>query len=147
MCYVCNLKGENSANCVDNDGSFDCFCKKGYANNTEGLCVNKNECLIGRVSIPRPGQSGIWPRPWIPDLKIFKTLTGEHICDHNAHCIDEVGDYRCECNLGYAGNGYQCMNIHPRISVQGYPCMDIYARIPMQGYPCMDPHAWISMHG
>ena len=59
----CNLKGENSANCVDNDGSFDCFCKKGYANNTEGLCVNKNECLIGRVSIPRPGRSGIWPRP------------------------------------------------------------------------------------
>ena len=45
----CNLKGENSANCVDNDGSFDCFCKKGYANNTEGLCVNKNECLIGSV--------------------------------------------------------------------------------------------------
>ena len=43
------LKGENSANCVDNEGSFDCFCKKGFENNTEALCVNKNECLIGRV--------------------------------------------------------------------------------------------------
>ena len=66
--------------------------------------------MFDRQSFESSSQT-VRTRPRIPDSKIYKTLTGEHICDHNAHCIDEVGDYRCECNLGYAGNGYQCMNI------------------------------------
>ena len=99
----CNKKGHDSSYCVDNDGSFECYCKKGYQNNDEDLCENKNECLIG-----------------------------EHICDHNADCIDLYGEYRCECHEGYAGDGFNCLNIDEcinRISVcpPNSECVDTIA--------------------
>ena len=57
--------------------------KKGYENNDEDLCENVNECLIG-----------------------------EHLCDHHADCIDLTGEYKCQCHEGYAGDGYNCLNIN-----------------------------------
>ena len=61
--------------------------KKGYENNDEDLCENINECLIG-----------------------------SHLCDHHADCIDLTGEYKCQCHEGYAGDGYNCLNINECIS-------------------------------
>ena len=29
-------------------------------------------------------------------------------CGENATCIDEVGNYSCECDSGFTGDGYNC---------------------------------------
>ena len=42
-------------------------------------------------------------------LKIV--LEESHICDHHADCIDLDGKYDCKCHIGYAGNGFECINI------------------------------------
>ena len=34
-----------------------------------------------------------------------------HVCDHHADCIDLDGKYDCKCHIGYAGNGFECINI------------------------------------
>ena len=33
------------------------------------------------------------------------------MCDHHADCIDLDGKYDCRCHIGYAGNGFECINI------------------------------------
>lgn len=33
---------------------------------------------------------------------------GAHNCHQNASCVNEDGSYRCECNIGYYGNGTAC---------------------------------------
>ena len=33
------------------------------------------------------------------------------MCDHHADCIDLDGKYDCKCHIGYAGNGFECINI------------------------------------
>jgi len=33
------------------------------------------------------------------------------VCDHHADCIDLDGQYDCKCHIGYAGNGFECINI------------------------------------
>ena len=29
-------------------------------------------------------------------------------CGENATCTDEVGNYSCECDSGFTGDGYNC---------------------------------------
>ena len=33
---------------------------------------------------------------------------GENDCNENADCIDNEGDYSCECRKGYVGDGQTC---------------------------------------
>ena len=33
------------------------------------------------------------------------------MCDHHADCIDLDGKYDCKCHIGYAENGFECINI------------------------------------
>eukprot|EP00026_Physarum_polycephalum_P000794 Phypoly_transcript_00795.p1 GENE.Phypoly_transcript_00795~~Phypoly_transcript_00795.p1 ORF type:complete len:1302 (-),score=134.46 Phypoly_transcript_00795:84-3989(-) len=32
-------------------------------------------------------------------------------CSSHAMCTNEIGNYTCECNIGFLGNGYQCEDI------------------------------------
>jgi len=29
-------------------------------------------------------------------------------CDDNGECTNNVGNFTCECNIGYSGNGFTC---------------------------------------
>lgn len=81
--------GDNTV-CVPNaDDSYDCNCKNGftyvpYASNDRVTCVDIDEC------------------------------SGVNICDEYAMCVNEPGGYKCLCNPGYEGNGYQCDPINYR---------------------------------
>ncbi|XP_055600604.1 nidogen-like [Uranotaenia lowii] len=86
----------DDANCGDNtvcvpnsDDSYDCNCKNGftyvpYSSNDVVNCVDIDEC------------------------------SGVNICDENARCINEPGGYKCYCNSGFEGNGFQCEHIGSR---------------------------------
>ena len=65
-----------NADCIDNDGSYNCLCTDGY----EGsgfTCTNINECS--------------------PDFT-------ENRCGPNTECIDLEPGYTCECPIGFAGS-------------------------------------------
>ena len=34
--------------------------------------------------------------------------SGLNNCDQNANCTNTDGSYTCECNEGYAGDGFEC---------------------------------------
>lgn len=62
--------------------SFRCLCNPGFQeieNGGEIQCVDINECQ-----------------------------RGQHTCDINALCINEVGTYRCQCKTAYVGDGRTC---------------------------------------
>lgn len=76
--------GDNTQ-CVPNaDDTFDCHCLDGftyssYRENGVTNCVDIDECS-----------------------------TDYNTCSRYARCINEPGSFRCVCNPGYDGNGYQC---------------------------------------
>ena len=37
--------------------------------------------------------------------------TGNHDCDYNAICSNEVMGYKCECKIGYSGDGFKCNDV------------------------------------
>ena len=32
----------------------------------------------------------------------------ENSCDVNATCINKIGTYDCQCNVGFSGDGFNC---------------------------------------
>ena len=32
-------------------------------------------------------------------------------CDSNATCINTIGSYKCTCNTGFTGDGFNCTGI------------------------------------
>ena len=70
-----------NANCINNDGSYRCACKNGFAGDGQ-TCVNSNECV-----------------------------DGTHTCDEFANCLDRNGHFACECIDGYIGDGTVCEDL------------------------------------
>ena len=33
-------------------------------------------------------------------------------CHDNAHCVNDVGSYGCQCNPGYTGDGKNCLGMY-----------------------------------
>ena len=33
-------------------------------------------------------------------------------CDDNATCVNEDGDFSCECNVGFNGDGFSCTDVN-----------------------------------
>lgn len=82
----CNNNNNNcdaNAECQELDGSFLCFCNKGYIGNGV-TCLDENECTL----------------PGFDDG-----------CDENAACVNLVGSWTCECLSGYEGSGTMCSDI------------------------------------
>ena len=41
-------------------------------------------------------------------IDIDECLSGDHDCNSNNYCVNELKGYRCVCNHGYDGNGNNC---------------------------------------
>jgi len=78
--------------CTNTFGSFVCVCSPGYLGDAlavqgDEACVNQNECTEMKDS----------------------SITGfVHLCHPDATCIDTIGSFLCECNVGFRGNGSCC---------------------------------------
>ena len=79
--------GANSV-CDNYIGSYDCFCiDEGYRavnGSDESICENINECIDADLT---------------------------HNCNSNGLCIDNDGSFQCICNVGFSGDGIECVNI------------------------------------
>ena len=70
--------------CADNkkcksSTTFECVCRDGFSSGVNDTCVDIDECSLGMN------------------------------CDDKANCINSVGSYVCECQLGFHGNGTSCL--------------------------------------
>lgn len=66
---------------MDNE-SFRCVCNLGFQefyNGAQVVCNDINECQ-----------------------------SGQHECDYNAQCLNNIGSYVCQCNPGFEGDGFAC---------------------------------------
>lgn len=78
---------DQNAICKNTVGSFECFCKVGYAGNGK-TCQDIDEC----------------------------TNTSLHNCSFNSPgvtCLNTFGSYQCTCKEGYSGDGVTCNVINP----------------------------------
>ncbi|XP_053372780.1 uncharacterized protein LOC123559692 [Mercenaria mercenaria] len=92
-CQTANICNDTLKTCSDTSGSFTCSCIDGYTVNSENVCIDNNECLLGTDTCTDPGQK----------------------------CVNAVPSFTCACSAGYTGTttctpcgantwGEQCVN-------------------------------------
>ena len=37
---------------------------------------------------------------------------GSHTCDGNANCTNTDGSFKCQCKIGFSGDGHTCTGIY-----------------------------------
>lgn len=78
--------------CVEDDDGASCECEKGFALDDDDACVDIDECD-----------------------------KGSDACDDHATCKNTSGDYDCECDDGYMGDGFSC---EEEVACEGSECTD-----------------------
>ena len=73
----CGISNGNPANCVNNDGGFECVCQEGTSADSSGACISDNFCADDPCAI----QEG-----------------NEVTCNHTPNGPE------CICNQGYSMN-------------------------------------------
>lgn len=91
----CELENDCDANaeCFNTHGSYNCTCKIGYEGNGT-VCAGKK--IITKLLNAHN------------KLDINECERGTAGCDNNANCTNYQGNFTCECNSGYFGNGSFC---------------------------------------
>ncbi|XP_078495887.1 IgGFc-binding protein-like [Ciona intestinalis] len=121
-----------SSNCHIHGKVEACVCDVGYVRDGDD-CIRKSECgcRVGNYYIRR-GQRLAIPREYkvctclgqnrvrctcstgytgSPCRDINECLSNP--CDENASCTNTRGSFRCECDAGYNGNGFDCSGSYP----------------------------------
>uniref|UniRef100_A0AAX7U3E0 Nidogen 2a (osteonidogen) n=1 Tax=Astatotilapia calliptera TaxID=8154 RepID=A0AAX7U3E0_ASTCA len=98
--------GDNSE-CVNLPGSHRCHCQRGYEFGYDGrTCVAMAQCVCCF------GMFQLWfLTPFSPSVFFFFSDIDEcssSPCHINARCINGLGSFQCQCQLGFFGNGFYC---------------------------------------
>ena len=62
-------------------------------------------------------------------------------CDDNATCVNLPGSFECQCNPGFSGNGYNCVQddvCDPNPCANGAGCLPVFGG----GFDCFCPAGW-----
>uniref|UniRef100_A0A3B4GLW1 Nidogen 2 n=1 Tax=Pundamilia nyererei TaxID=303518 RepID=A0A3B4GLW1_9CICH len=122
--------GDNSE-CVNLPGSHRCHCQRGYEFGYDGrTCYFLCECLVVLV-VQFPVQ--LWfLTPFSPSVFFFFSDIDEcssSPCHINARCINGLGSFQCQCQLGFFGNGFYCSQQEGHVkatSPDGNPITGVY---------------------
>ncbi len=77
-------------------GNYSCVCNDGYESNDDNICQGESFYFISVHII------------LYYFLDIDECATERHNCSLNADCINRLGDFSCECRVGYSGDGVKC---------------------------------------
>uniref|UniRef100_A0AAX7TNL9 Nidogen 2a (osteonidogen) n=1 Tax=Astatotilapia calliptera TaxID=8154 RepID=A0AAX7TNL9_ASTCA len=147
--------GDNSE-CVNLPGSHRCHCQRGYEFGYDGrTCFNhiiSNKCEHFQLFCIRTDMCLQFPvqlwflTPFSPSVFFFFSDIDEcssSPCHINARCINGLGSFQCQCQLGFFGNGFYCSQQEDRperlktrcehhrdsvktTSADGYPITGVY---------------------
>ena len=82
-CSVGSFTCDPMADCVNNEGSYDCLCQVRYSGDGKSCdLILIDECTLGL-----------------------------HSCHREAACSDTRESYTCQCNQGWQGDGYTCTDV------------------------------------
>uniref|UniRef100_A0AAX7TPK5 Nidogen 2a (osteonidogen) n=1 Tax=Astatotilapia calliptera TaxID=8154 RepID=A0AAX7TPK5_ASTCA len=88
--------GDNSE-CVNLPGSHRCHCQRGYEFGYDG-----RTCVAG-LTVPLRSILGAFSTTFLhPQLQKCSSSP----CHINARCINGLGSFQCQCQLGFFGNGF-----------------------------------------
>ena len=91
-----------NASCTDNDGSFVCQCNNGFSG--DGLnCTSKASFFTLGLLLC----SAI-----LFCCLLFLDIDecSNNPCHYNASCTDNEGSFHCKCNVGFSGDGQNCIS-------------------------------------
>uniref|UniRef100_A0A669DSZ2 Nidogen 2 n=1 Tax=Oreochromis niloticus TaxID=8128 RepID=A0A669DSZ2_ORENI len=161
-CYDIDECAEGSGTCGDNSecvnlpGSHRCHCQTGYEFSYDGrTCVGEFRWKflqeMHKTSTGRAGVKGKTNGATAQCVCCFGMFTTDSDIDEcssspchiNARCINGLGSFQCQCQLGFFGNGFYCSQQedqperlkthceHHRDSVKttsadGYPIVGVY---------------------
>ncbi|KAI2811133.1 Slit 2 protein [Blomia tropicalis] len=129
-------KCTNNSTCIDDIGTYRCECLTGYhgplCEKKIDYCSNEfNPCKNGECHVRNDDTryECVCSNGWSgPNCTINVDDCLENMCQNSGTCIDEINGYRCECQLGYAG---QFCEIQPDVDML-YPQTS-----PCQHHDCM----------
>ena len=84
-----------SAVCLNFAGGFNCTCSAGFYGNGSD-CADMDECGDSPITLT----GGIWD-----------TNYEINTCSDNATCTNFAGGYNCTCDVGYHGDGQDCLDL------------------------------------
>ena len=88
----------------NNEGSYECICSSGFyaaTDDTVASAITASAVVGGAI-----------PDITIGDcIDIDECSTGGYDCFDHMTCINTIGSYRCECQIGYYWIGGRCMDI------------------------------------
>lgn len=104
---------DSAANCINTDGSHECYCMSGYTGDGKSCsgtyCSSLSISLILGLS-PHITFDRILHVLYLLDIN--ECQSGAHLCDTDSDCVNREGDYTCVCPTGLRWNGQMCAGIH-----------------------------------
>ena len=107
---------DGNANCTNTDGSFKCECEIGFSGDGH-TCTGIYTTFSKRKLIFRLHQfrNELTPSCYY-FIDIDECSGGSHTCDRNATCTNTDGSFKCQCEIGFSGDGHTCTGIYTTFS-------------------------------
>ena len=86
------------ANCINTEGSFNCFCRAGFTG--DGITCNGKKCITYSFLCLNPLQCTLHHSPDINEC----TDPSVSMCGLNGMCVNTNGSFVCECFPGFEGD-------------------------------------------
>ncbi|CAH1775918.1 unnamed protein product [Owenia fusiformis] len=117
-----------NANCINQEGSYTCECEDGYIGDPTkdcvplAACVSDADCHVQASCLDllctcKEGYVGTGK--YCTDIDECAIDINSTLCDKNARCVNNPGNYTCICEDGFNGDGETCSD-NPRT------CHDIW---------------------
>ena len=97
--------------CMNIPGSYNCSCNRGYTLNNDSLTCAGIAMAIKKLL------DGInnYTTPFTLDIDECEMSESGGMCNHT--CVNTLGSYECQCNIGYRllSDGFTCEGSFVRI--------------------------------